>query len=229
MKRILLLSAFAHSVLMSAVAEGGEGSASVETNATERDTAKIRPNLEGYQTAKSASGASTKICGDEVSKALLGATLGEAYKFVAGVVDVSETDLRTKYEGRNPGQQRMFLGNLIRGAFAGKDVEKASRVSKAFEAALPEFRVAIDARLSNEAAAKQKLKDDKAAERETAKLATKAKREEEAKAKADEKAKAKAAADQKKIDDKKIADDKAAQKVADKAAADELKASKGSK
>ena len=229
MKRILLLSALTHSAfLMSAMAEGGEGAAPVGT-AAERETAKIRPNLESYQTAKSASGASTKICGDEVSKALLGATLGEAYKFVAGVVDVSETDLRTKYEGRNPGQQRMFLGNLIRGAFASKDAEKASRVSKAFEAALPEFRVAIDARLSDEAAAKQKLKDDKAAEREAAKLARKTKREDEAKAKAEEKAAAKALADQKKADDKKVADEKAAQKVADKKAADELKASKGTK
>lgn len=229
MKRILLLSAFAHSVLMSAVAEGGEGSASVETSAPDRETAKIRPNLEGYQTAKSASGASTKICGDEVSKALLGATLGEAYKFVAGVVDVSETDLRTKYEGRNPGQQRMFLGNLIRGAFSGKDVEKASRVSKAFEAALPEFRVAIDARLSNEAAGKQKLKDDKAAAREAAKKTRLDEKAAADKVKADKKVADKAAADLKKIEDKKVADAKAAQKLSDQKAADELKASKGSK
>lgn len=212
MKRTFLFSALS-AVLMSAATEGGEGSAAAAPAAVDRDTAKIRPNLEGYQTVKSASGSSTKICGDEVSKALLGATLDEAYVFVSGVVEVPEADLRAKYGSRNLGQQRMFLGNLIRGAFAGKDAEKASRVSKAFEAALPAFRESVDGRL-------QTIADELKAQKEE-KLAAKQKAKDEAKAKAEADKEAKAAAKTKE-DEEKAA--KKAQKDADKEADRALKA-----
>lgn len=209
MKRTLMTRAIDPAIfLMQAAAEGGEGSAPTGT--------KIRPDLGKYQTAKSASGSSTKICGDEVSKALLGATLDEAYKFVAKVVDVPETDLRTKYGSRNLGQQRMFLGNLIRGAFAGKDTDKASRVSKAFEAELAGFRVAIDTRIAADVAAKQKEKDAKKLARDEARAKKKAE---------DDKAKAakKAAADAKKAEDDKAKTEKAGKKAADALANKQLK------
>lgn len=170
MNRFLHVSMLAHAVLMTAQAgEGGEGAAPVA-----RTTAQIRPNLEGYQTVKSASGASTKICGDQVSLALAGATLDESYDFVATVTEVKEEDLRAKYGARNVGQQRMFLGNLIRGAFAGKNTERADKVRAAFDKHTPGLRKAVDARLSTAAAEAQKLKDEKAA----AKAAEKAKKTE---------------------------------------------------
>ena|SRR5690554_7369037 len=109
-------------------------------------TVRIRPDLTNYHTAKSASGSSTKICGDEVSLALVGATLDEAYDFVSKVVGVAEADLRGKYGDKNPGQQRMFLGNLIRGAYNGKDKERAARVKANFDAELADFREMIDMR-----------------------------------------------------------------------------------
>lgn len=202
MKHTLLMSVMPH-LLMSAMAEGGEGAASTTTGT------KIRPNLEQYQTAKSASGSSTKICGDDVSKALLGATLDEAYAFVAGVVGVPEADLRAKYGDKNLGQQRMFLGNLIRGGMVSKDAEKASRISKAFDAALGDFRVAVDTRVAADVAASDKIKAGKKAERDDkAAQAKKVKDEAKAKVKADNALKAEQKSADKKANDQLKADGK---------------------
>ena len=201
MKTILILGAIGNlsRILMAEVAdEAGSASGAAETTGT-----KIRPNMENYQTAKSASGSSTKICGDAVSVALVGATLDETYGFVAKVVGTPEADLRAKYGDKNLGQQRMFLGNLIRGASASKDAEKKARVETAFAAELPAFRTAIDVR----AAELQKTKD---AEKQ-AKAEAKAK---EAELKAAEKAKA---AEQRKQDAEKKSADKAAAKAAEQA------------
>lgn len=184
MSRILsiaMIHAFSGSVFMQQMAEGGEGAAPVAVAKTQ-----IRPKLDGYTTAKSASGASSKICGDDVSKALVGATLDEAYGFVSKVVSQPETDLRAKYGVRNLGQQRMFLGNLIRGAFAGKDAERAAAVRKAFDAQVLPFRDVIDARLAAATEAAQAEKDAKVKDKAT-------KKAEADKLKAD--AKAKKAAD----------------------------------
>lgn len=174
-KSMILGSALAH-LLMTAVADEAGSSSGATATETNTDGTKIRPNMENYQTAKSAGGSSTKICGDEVSLALLGATLDEAYGFVATVTNTAEAVLREKYGTKNPGQQRMFLGNLIRGASQSKDAEKKARVEAAFKEALPAFRTSIDARLAVaaearqeeldlKAAAKQKIKDDKAAQK----------------------------------------------------------------
>jgi hypothetical protein len=198
MKRFLFLtSALAH-VLMSAQTEGGEGAAPAPAPAAPTDGTKIRPNLEGYQTAKSAGGSSTKICGDKVSLALLGATLDESYGFVAEVTATPEADLRAKYGDKNPGQQRMFLGNLIRGASQSKDAEKKARIEAAFDKALPAFREKIDTRLAAVAKEKEEAKAAKAKERQDAKD--------------------KAAAE------KKAAADKRAKELADKKEADAAKA-----
>lgn len=163
----------------------------------------IRPDLTNYQAAKSATGSSTKICGDAVSLVLVGATLDETYGFVSKVVGIGEDVLREKYSGSNLGQQRMFLGNLIRGGMAGKDEAKAKRISDALDALKGDFRVAIDARQASATAEAEKAKAAKVKEREDAK--TKKKAEAEAKRKeaaakkaADAEAKASAAADPKK-------------------------------
>jgi len=190
MKRILLglsvISAMSH-CLMSEAGEGGEGAAGVDTP----KGAAIRPDLTNYQTAKSASGSSTKICGDAVSLALAGATLDETYAFVADVVGITEDVLRGKYSASNVGQQRMFLGNLIRGGMASKEAEKAARIESAFSEKVTDFRVALDARQAEAAkladAEKQRKADEKAkvqaglkAEREKKAADAKAEREKKA-------------------------------------------------
>lgn len=155
------LLGLACATLMNEAGEGNDLGGTAPAAAT-----RIRPDLANYQTAKSASGSSTKICGDEVSVALVGATLDEAYSFVSKVIGTPEADLRGKYGDKNPGQQRMFLGNLIRGAYAGKDKEKAARVKEAFDAEVAGFRKVVDSRLAEVQAAAQKAKDEKAAERQ---------------------------------------------------------------
>ena len=191
MKTILILGAMG-ALSAHLMAEATDEAGSAGAGAT-----RIRPNMEGYQTAKSASGSSTKICGDAVSVALVGATLDEAYTFVAKVVGVAESDLRAKYGDKNVGQQRMFLGNLIRGASASKDAEKKARVEAAFAAELPAFRSVIDVRVQaaadEKAAIKQKKIDDKAAA-DKLKAEDKAKAAEQRKLAAEQKAAEKAAA-----------------------------------
>lgn len=54
--------------------------------------------------------------GDEIAKALRGKSLAENYKFAADRLGETETALRAKYAHLNPGQQRMCLGNRLRGA-----------------------------------------------------------------------------------------------------------------
>lgn len=190
MKTLMIGSAMSIALLgaryMNEIGEGGEGSASTKTT--------IRPNLEGYQTSKSASGSTSKICGDAVSLALVGATLDETYGFVAKVVSIDESVLRAKYGARNVGQQRMFLGNLIRGAIAGKDTEKAARIQAAFDASVPELRKVVDIRVAADVAAAAKIKADKKTAAEQAKVDAKAKKDQAA---ADKKANAQLAADSK--------------------------------
>lgn len=196
MKRTLLGLALAHMTLMSAAETGSpaggvapEAAAAPATPATDSGT-RIRPNVSAYQTAKTPGGSSTKICGDEVSLALLGATLDEAYSFVSKVVAIPEEELRAKYGDKNLGQQRMFLGNLIRGASQTKDEAKKARVSEAFAKELPAFREVIDGRMAKETeareaakAAKQKERDDAKKAKEQKKADDKAAREAAAKAK----------------------------------------------
>ncbi|MNO50330.1 hypothetical protein D3C76_407020 [compost metagenome] len=169
-------------ILMNEVDESGAAGEAAPKGAA------IRPDLTNYQTAKSATGSSTKICGDAVSIALVGATLDETYAFVADVVGITEDVLRDKYSASNVGQQRMFLGNLIRGGMASKDATKAARIETAFSEKVADFRVALDERLAQAATAReaekaakaeaaQKVKDDLKAEREAKAAEAKAKRE----------------------------------------------------
>lgn len=186
MKRTMLAfsaMAMAH-ILMSEAGEGGEGAAGTEAP----KGAAIRPDLTSYQTAKSASGSTTKHSGDAVALALVGATLDETYAFVSKVVGIEEQVLRDKYSASNVGQQRMFLGNLIRGGMNGKDAAKAERIETAFSENLAEFRVAIDKRQVTAAAALAEEKAKKEADKQKIKDDLKAERDAKAKAAADKKA-----------------------------------------
>lgn len=93
---------------------------------------EVHPDTSRYQTVRTATGGLTKICGDDISLALVGATLTEAYDFVASVVSLPREELVGRYCMLNVGQQRMCLGNLIRGAINGKDQAKKERIQTAF-------------------------------------------------------------------------------------------------
>lgn len=69
-----------------------------------------------YEPCTAASGKKSKDNNDAVAQELRGQTLDFAYTRAAEYLDKTETDLRSRYNHLNPGQQRMCLGNLIRGA-----------------------------------------------------------------------------------------------------------------
>lgn len=135
----------------------------------------IKPKLELYQNARSASGSKVKISGDRVSKMLAGMTLDEVKQVAAAVVKKFDPN---KYKGLNLGHQRMCIGNLIRGAV--KDPETFN------EAAFKTIREKADARIAKENETRAKAEAEKKAKRE-AKAAEAAKRKaarkEEAKSK----------------------------------------------
>lgn len=218
MRSILIISALGlmagHCMLRSELDESGEPGAAAPKGAA------IRPDLTNYQTAKSASGSTTKHSGDAVAVALVGATLNETYGFVSNVVGIAEDVLREKYGKSNVGQQRMFLGNLIRGGMVSKEEGKADRIKNSFELNVADFRVAIDARLAKDAEERAAEVKRKADEKEAKKAEAKAARDAAA-----EQRKADAlAAKQLKEDNAKA--EKAAKAEADKAAKAKAKAPK---
>ena len=54
---------------------------------------------------------------DSVAQMLRGLELDETYKMTAALLECTENSLRLKYEHLNLGQQRMNLGNLVRGFY----------------------------------------------------------------------------------------------------------------
>lgn len=166
----------------------------------------IRANTEKYQRAKAASGAMSQHNGDAVAQTLVGLPL-ESVLAIAN--KMTSTDLTGKHAHLNVGQQRMNLGNRIRGAVAkiNKSIKKAEDALAAFEALTDEAKAGketpvVPAMTGEEVlaavAAEYVASAKAAAEQEAAKAAAaKAAKEAEAKAKADAKAaKAKAPADE---------------------------------
>jgi len=176
----------------------------------------IRPDLTNYVTVKSPTGKSSKICGDEVSYAFVGATLDMSYAFVAGVIEVTEESLRAKYGERNLGQQRMFLANLVRGGLGSKKEGRSATVKAKFDELLPAFRAKIEDATKAANAAAEALKAEKAA-------AIKAKADEKA-AEAEKAKQAKADAAEAAKKEKQAAAEAA--KAEKQAAADKAKAAK---
>lgn len=166
---------------------------------TEKTTPTIRPKLDKYVGVRTASGTKSKSCGDEVSQALAGTTLEEAFALVAAVTGGNADELAAKYKHLNPGQQRMNAGNVIRGVLNSKDEAKAAKGRTVFtkqSAALAKVVAArlkdIDAKQAQAKKDAQKARDDKkaAAAKERAdkaaerKKAADAKKEEASKPKA---------------------------------------------
>jgi hypothetical protein len=146
---------------------------------------RIKPKLENYTNGVSGSGKRTKNCGDDIAQALDGFTLEEVQKVASQMRDIPVKDLSEKYAHLNIGQQRMNLGNLIRGAVAKLD--KAHDKDKAVVPGLKTLQVQCGA-FAGAVAKRQKAAATAKADRE-------AKAAENAKAKAaKEKATAKKAA-----------------------------------
>lgn len=157
----------------------------------------IRANTEKYQRAKAASGAMSQHNGDVVAQTLAGLPLASV---LAIANTMTSSDLSSKYAHLNPGQQRMNLGNRIRGAVAkiDKSIAKATEALVAFRALTDEAKAgkeepAIPAVSGEQAlvavAAEYVAAAKAAAEAEATAVAdAKAAKEAEAKAKADAKA-----------------------------------------
>lgn len=69
-----------------------------------------------HKNKRTASGRPVYDTGDKVASILRGKTLDEQYAAAAKVLDQSAKSLRKQYEHLNPGQQRMAIGNRMRGA-----------------------------------------------------------------------------------------------------------------
>lgn len=136
---------------------------------------RIKPKLENYVGGVSGSGKRTKNCGDDIAQALDGFTLEEVQKVVSQMRDIPVKELAEKYSHLNIGQQRMNLGNLIRGAVAKLD--KAHDKDKAVVPGLKTLKVACDpfagaVKARNKAAAEAKAtREKKAAENAKVKAA----------------------------------------------------------
>lgn len=161
----------------------------------------IRANTEKYQRTKAASGAMSQHNGDVVAQTLAGLPL-ESVLAIAN--KMTSTDLSAKYTHLNVGQQRMNLGNRIRGAVSkiNKSIVKAKDALAAFEALADEAKAGKETpvvpTMTGEevlaAVAAEYVAAAKAEAEAAAKAAeeAKAKKEAEAAAKAEAKAKAKA-------------------------------------
>lgn len=157
----------------------------------------IRANTEKYQRAKAASGAVSQHNGDVVAQTLAGMPL-ESVLAIAN--KMTSVDLSAKYTHLNLGQQRMNLGNRIRGAVAkiNKSIQKAEEALVAFRAQTDEAKAGkeepvVPTVTGEEAlaavAAEYVAAAKAAAEAEAAAVAdAKAKKEAEARAKAEAKA-----------------------------------------
>jgi|GEM_PF-6685215 len=70
--------------------------------------------LEIYAPVKSVNGHSSHICGDDVSRMLVGKTVEEVAEIVEEYTGWSGAAMLAQYAHLNPGQQRMCIGNRFR-------------------------------------------------------------------------------------------------------------------
>jgi len=130
---------------------------------------------EKYTKAKAASGAVSRHTGDLVARGLAGLTLDETFELACEVLDADPSELEAKYEHLNAGQQRMNLGNRIRGAVNKmnraheKDAEQPNGDDYFVQVVEP-FREAAKAR-AEEAEAARAAKRAKAEEKEAGEAA----------------------------------------------------------
>ena len=91
----------------------------VEAEATVEGKTEIKPDTTNYVKAKSASGSASMNNGDSVATVLQGMNIDEISTIAVALT--GQEDLATRYTHLNVGQQRMNLGNRIRGAVSKFD------------------------------------------------------------------------------------------------------------
>lgn len=147
---------------------------------------KIRPDTEKYTKARTAAGTQSFHNGDVIATGLSGLTVDEVKEIAVKIT--KDESLNDRYEKLNVGQQRMNLGNRIRGAIAKRNKENKAKIAQAkkdekpeptlksgeeaFSGVVASYRKTADKR----DAAATKERDEKAAKAELAKAA-KAKKE----------------------------------------------------
>lgn len=136
---------------------------------------RIEIPTENYQKTRSANGSMSRHNGDVVAASLAGLTLDEVYSLASEVVSTEAkpftvADLTAKYEHLNAGQQRMNLGNRIRGAVNKMNKAEDGSGDAYLTTVAEPLRDAVDAREQEVAAAKaakqaerEKLAAEKAA------------------------------------------------------------------
>lgn len=166
----------------------------------------IRANTEKYQRAKAASGAMSQHNGDAVAQTLVGLPL-ESVLAIAN--KMTSTDLTGKYAHLNVGQQRMNLGNRIRGAVTkiNKSITKAMDALAVFEALTDEAKAGKEAPVVPAMTGEEVLAAVAAEYVAAAKAAAEAEAEAAAELKAQKEAEAKAKADAKAAEAKAPADE----------------------
>lgn len=85
---------------------------------------KIREYAKHYETCLAASGKKSKDNGDQVAHMLRGKTLEEVYTIASDMMDVEFEDLVARYAHLNDGQQRMCVGNRLRGYIRKLEAEE---------------------------------------------------------------------------------------------------------
>lgn len=88
-----------------------------EDDGKEKPLSRVKDYIEKYDVVIAASGKKSRDTGDAVAKDLRGMTLVDTYKRVASILDTDVTELVNKYNHLNEGQQRMCLGNRLRGHY----------------------------------------------------------------------------------------------------------------
>lgn len=83
----------------------------------ENPLSRIKDYLDNYEVVIAASGKKSRDAGDAVAKELRGLTLNDTYARVASITGSSKNELIDKYAHLNEGQQRMVLGNRLRGHY----------------------------------------------------------------------------------------------------------------
>lgn len=159
---------------------------------SEATGATIRPDTSDYANARAAGGGMSKHNGDPVATGLVGMNVDEVAKVASALIpDSTPEALIKKYSHLNIGQQRMNLGNRVRGAIAKinkanaaliaktKEGEKAPAVvsgESQFEAAVKPMRRDIDARMEAARKAADEKKKEVAARKEAKAKEVKAKK-----------------------------------------------------
>jgi hypothetical protein len=119
---------------------------------SERKAPIIRPDISNYVVERTASGGKAHNNGDEVAQALSGCTTDEVAEVLVAIDPELGTarDIIGRYSHLNRGQQRMAIGNRIRGVVKKLNLstEEGTAGSIRLKEVSGDIRKSVDARLA---------------------------------------------------------------------------------